>query len=129
MRFTISEPARIEVLRRLAELNRQRYEEEIAQGRRKPKEVAILRKTAVFHRSDGPSTLYDYTEAGAVAAIFCHLTGIVQTEYDQSPDPHLAPDRSFCLIPERHFASRTTYWVTARWLTEDREEQWGFLTR
>ena len=31
-RFTISETARIEVLRRLAELNRQRYEEEIAAG-------------------------------------------------------------------------------------------------
>lgn len=32
VRFTISEPTRIEVLRRLAELNRQRYEEEVAQG-------------------------------------------------------------------------------------------------
>jgi hypothetical protein len=32
LRYTISEPARIEVLRRLAELNRQRYEEEVAQG-------------------------------------------------------------------------------------------------
>lgn len=32
VRFTISEPARIEVLHRLAELNRQRYEEEVAQG-------------------------------------------------------------------------------------------------
>ena len=32
IRFTISEPARIEVLRRLAELNRQRYEKEVAQG-------------------------------------------------------------------------------------------------
>ena len=32
VRYTISEPARIEVLRRLAELNRQRYEEEVAQG-------------------------------------------------------------------------------------------------
>lgn len=31
-RYAISEPARIEVLRRLAELNRQRYEEEVAQG-------------------------------------------------------------------------------------------------
>jgi hypothetical protein len=31
-RFTISEPARIEVLRRLSELNKQRYEEEVAQG-------------------------------------------------------------------------------------------------
>src|SRR6185437_8104098 len=33
VRFTISETARVEVLRRLSELNRQRYEEEVAQGR------------------------------------------------------------------------------------------------
>lgn len=32
VRFTISETARIEVLRRLSELNRQRYEEEVARG-------------------------------------------------------------------------------------------------
>lgn len=32
VRFTISEAARLEVLRRLSELNRQRYEEEVAQG-------------------------------------------------------------------------------------------------
>ena len=32
VRFTISEVARIEVLRRLSELNRKRYEEEVAQG-------------------------------------------------------------------------------------------------
>jgi len=32
VRFTISEPVRVEVLRRLSELNRQRYEEEVAQG-------------------------------------------------------------------------------------------------
>ena len=32
IRFTISETARIEVLRRLSELNRKRYEEEIAAG-------------------------------------------------------------------------------------------------
>ncbi|MGO4575382.1 ATP phosphoribosyltransferase regulatory subunit [Cupriavidus sp. 2TAF22] len=31
-RFTISETARVEVLRRLADLNRQRYEEEVAKG-------------------------------------------------------------------------------------------------
>ena len=31
-RFTISEPARIEVLRRLSKLNRQRYEDEVVQG-------------------------------------------------------------------------------------------------
>lgn len=32
VRFTISEPARIEILRRLAELNRQRYQEEVNQN-------------------------------------------------------------------------------------------------
>ncbi len=32
VRYTISEPARLEVLRRLAELNRQRYQEEVDQG-------------------------------------------------------------------------------------------------
>ncbi|MDO4905796.1 MAG: ATP phosphoribosyltransferase regulatory subunit [Lautropia sp.] len=32
IRFTISESARIEVLRRLSDLNRQRYEEEVAEG-------------------------------------------------------------------------------------------------
>lgn len=32
VRFTISEAARVEVLRRLSELNRERYEEEVAQG-------------------------------------------------------------------------------------------------
>ncbi|MGO4156645.1 Eco57I restriction-modification methylase domain-containing protein [Cupriavidus sp. YAF13] len=32
VRFTISEAARVEVLRRLSELNRQRYEEQVAQG-------------------------------------------------------------------------------------------------
>lgn len=32
VRFTISEPARIEVLRRLSELNRQRYNEEVEKG-------------------------------------------------------------------------------------------------
>ncbi|MCW5262139.1 ATP phosphoribosyltransferase regulatory subunit [Verminephrobacter eiseniae] len=32
VRFTISETARVEILRRLSELNRQRYEEEVAQG-------------------------------------------------------------------------------------------------
>lgn len=32
VRFTISEPARLEVLLRLSKLNRQRYEEEVAQG-------------------------------------------------------------------------------------------------
>lgn len=49
VRFTISEPARIEVLRRLAELNRQRYDEEVAQGlhgKKKPAAKPRARKAA-----------------------------------------------------------------------------------
>lgn len=49
VRFTISEPARVEVLRRLAELNRQRYEEEVAQGlhgKKKPAPKRRARKAA-----------------------------------------------------------------------------------
>lgn len=43
VRFTISERARLEVLRRLSELNRQRYEEEVARGLHG--ETAVGRRT------------------------------------------------------------------------------------
>lgn len=44
VRFTISETARVEVLRRLSELNRQRYEEEVAQGLHSKKASKAKRK-------------------------------------------------------------------------------------
>lgn len=45
MRFTITEEARLKVLRRLADLNRQRYEEEVAQGlQRKSKKTSGARR-------------------------------------------------------------------------------------
>ncbi|MBF5055746.1 hypothetical protein Y5W_01040 [Alcanivorax sp. 521-1] len=43
-RFTISEPARTEILWQLAELNRQRYEEEVAQGLHSKKASKAKRK-------------------------------------------------------------------------------------
>jgi hypothetical protein len=46
VRFTISEPARIEVLRRLAELNRARYQEEVAQGLRGNAATRVRRTSA-----------------------------------------------------------------------------------
>lgn len=55
-RYTISESARIEILRRLAELNRQRYQDEIAQGLHsgKPKKskapVARKKKSAAVEQ-------------------------------------------------------------------------------
>ena len=44
IRFTISEPARIEVLHRLAQLNKERYEEEVVQGLH-PRAKGAKRKT------------------------------------------------------------------------------------
>jgi hypothetical protein len=56
-RFTISEPARIEILLRLSELNKQRYEEEVAQGlhdRKKPKGPRTRRKNAATKSAPTP---------------------------------------------------------------------------
>lgn len=53
IRFTISETARIEVLRRLSELNRQRHEEEVAAGLHTD---AISRKTKSAPRGKTAST-------------------------------------------------------------------------
>ena len=62
-RFTISEDARIEVLRRLSDLNRQRYQEEVAAGlhesqalSKKPKAVkrqAVLSKVTTSQQQAG----------------------------------------------------------------------------
>lgn len=45
IRFTISETARVEVLRRLSELNRQRYEEEVDQGLHGSKTTDAAKRT------------------------------------------------------------------------------------
>ncbi len=58
VRFTISEPARIEVLRRLSELNRQRYEEEVDQGLRGN---GSTRSTSSTHRTRR-ATSTDFTQ-------------------------------------------------------------------
>jgi len=77
VRFTISERARIEVLRRLSELNRQRYEEEVARGlhgdtgartprraeRVKPTQPTLdfdTQPTAVAHGGSPATAILDY---------------------------------------------------------------------
>jgi hypothetical protein len=56
VRFTISETARVEVLRRLSELNRQRYEEEVAQGSHGSTATrSRMRKTRAAHTENTPS--------------------------------------------------------------------------
>jgi len=87
IRFTISETARVEVLRRLSELNRQRYEEEVAQGlHRDPAKRSQKGRTATTSTStivqgaldfnalrvtggDGQPT---YTEAPANESAYLH---------------------------------------------------------
>jgi len=69
VRFTISETARVEVLRRLSELNRQRYEEEVAQGLHGPT-AGTTRRTTRTRRTveDAPTQsalAFDQTPASA----------------------------------------------------------------
>jgi hypothetical protein len=59
VRYTISEPARIEVLRRLAELNRQRYEEEVAQGLHGKKKPAVKSRATKAARDQSALDLGD----------------------------------------------------------------------
>lgn len=59
VRYTISEPARIEVLRRLAELNRQRYEEEVAQGLHGKKKPAVKSRASKAARDQSALDLGD----------------------------------------------------------------------
>lgn len=59
VRYTISEPARIEVLRRLAELNRQRYDEEVAQGLHGKKKSAAKQRASKAPRDQSALDLGD----------------------------------------------------------------------
>lgn len=59
VRFTIAEPARIEVLRRLATLNRQRYEEEVAQGLHGKKKPAAKQHASKAARDQSALDLGD----------------------------------------------------------------------
>jgi hypothetical protein len=57
LRFTISEPARCEVLARLLKLNHERYAEEVAQGLhdKKGKKSGAAKKTPKYTRDSGPT--------------------------------------------------------------------------
>ena len=57
VRFTISEKARIEVLRRLAQLNKERYEEEVAQGLHASKK--ITKKKAAPKKKSRTAKVYE----------------------------------------------------------------------
>lgn len=52
VRFTISESARVEVLQRLSELNRQRYEDEVAQGLHDSKTTATATRKPRTQRTE-----------------------------------------------------------------------------
>ncbi|HDR8993301.1 TPA: hypothetical protein QDA93_006004 [Burkholderia vietnamiensis] len=64
IRFTISETARVEVLRRLSELNRQRYEEEVAKGLHSDAVPGVLSRTRRLANADMSQPALDF-DAGA----------------------------------------------------------------
>ncbi|MGE6497660.1 Eco57I restriction-modification methylase domain-containing protein [Cupriavidus metallidurans] len=68
IRFTISETARVEVLRRLSELNRKRYEEEVAQGGHAdatPRASSRTQRTGQITRASTTQPSFDF-EGGTV---------------------------------------------------------------
>jgi hypothetical protein len=65
VRFTLSERARIEVLRRLSELNHQRYEEEVARGLHGDTEARAPRRAG---RVESIQPSFDFDSRPAVAA-------------------------------------------------------------
>lgn len=62
VRFTISEAARVEVLRRLSELNRQRYEEEVARGLHGSNGARAPSRTRRRASADASQSLLDENE-------------------------------------------------------------------
>lgn len=68
VRFTISDSARTEILRRFAELNRQRYEEEVAQGLHGSKGDGAVTRKPRTHRAETsltPQPSFDFGDAPA----------------------------------------------------------------
>jgi hypothetical protein len=65
IRFTISEAARVEILRRLSELNRERYQEEVAQGLQDG--ITDRAKSALRPKvpGDAPQTSFDFGDAAS----------------------------------------------------------------
>jgi hypothetical protein len=65
VRFTISEPARLEVLRRLSELNRQRYQDEVERGLHGGKQPSTAtRKTRARRSAPQPAFNFGSADAG-----------------------------------------------------------------
>ena len=60
VRFTISETARVEVLRRLSELNRQRYEEEVALSLHGSKATDTAKRTPRTKSASSPQPSFDF---------------------------------------------------------------------
>ena len=68
IRFTISEDARREILKRLLKLNHERYEEEVAQGlhdKTKKKVSTSRKKNSSPANDDGNLDLFDFMNASS----------------------------------------------------------------
>lgn len=77
IRFTISESARVEVLRRLAELNRQRYQEEVDQGLHDGNAAGAKSAPRLKASGAAPQPSFDFGEAAAN-----------QGQYPMAAEPH-----------------------------------------
>ena len=91
VRFTISEAARIEVLRRLSELNRQRYEDEVAQGVRSGNQATTGTRKSRLSPSKPQQlsqSMFDFGDTSANAGGYLNVAE--PTAHYQKKDPAYA---------------------------------------
>lgn len=87
IRFTVSETARVEVLRRLSELNRQRYEEEVAQGLHGGKGAGSVTRKPRVSRLDTKLTPQPSFDFGDVSAIESEYPMVAESSARYYSDP------------------------------------------
>lgn len=87
VRFTISETARVEVLRRLSELNRQRYEEEVAQGLHRDATPRASTRAPRAGRTASAATVQPSLDFDALPANEGHYLKVAEPRADYRAGP------------------------------------------
>lgn len=103
VRFTISESARHEVLRRLAELNHSRYEEEVREGLRGPVETGLVDLQAERRRRASSGRM-----SGVVAS-----ASYAQSDFAFEEAPRQVAEAGAAYDPESGAARQIREWLAA----------------
>ncbi|GAB1425915.1 hypothetical protein MASR2M16_31490 [Thauera terpenica] len=102
IRFTISEAARVEVLQRLSELNRQRYAEEVAQGLHGDTESRISTRAPRARRTANAGTAQPSLDFDAIPANEGRYLKVAEPRADYRAGPGHAIVEYLCARPGWH---------------------------